>query len=662
MIAKLSAGERLLSPAAYLMDRIRVLPKFILISSVVLVPLLILLFQLQRELTVSAEFARKEKVGVVYISRLLELSGLLQAARAAGSAAEEDDNAALQATFAEAQRKIVMQMQAIDALRDIRAELGLNDDWHAFERAWADAAKGSGKSDGPGVYERYRSVSALLKKHVGLAAASANLNKDPDLDSFYLANAATATLIALAADLDDIRSLTAATVARKEITLAEARKISELGVLTRRSLANATEDIAAALRQNPSLGPDLQAPLKQLDAVGAMLAAHAGDLSNSEFFKGSAVDYLVATAVPMDAVYRLAGRAGADLDLILSRRLDAIRRNQTLAYLPAVLGILISAYFMMAFYLSFRRSLNMLAASMERMYNGDLSSDSAAAGSDELAALLRRVGAMKLRLASMIAGVRDSSAMIDEGVKEIALGNQYLSSRTEQQAASLEETAASMEQLTSTVRQNADNAKEAGELVVSASDFATKGGQVVGQVVGTMGSIKESSRKIVDIIGVIDGIAFQTNILALNAAVEAARAGEQGRGFAVVAAEVRSLAQRSAGAAKEIKVLIGDSVGKIDAGGMLVDEAGKTMDEIVLSVRHVSDIMQEIAAASREQRSGIEQVNRSVTQIDEMTQQNAALVEEAAAAAESMQDQAAALAHAVAVFKLDGTAGQALIN
>ena len=197
-----------------------------------------------------------------------------------------------------------------------------------------------------------------------------------------------------------------------------------------------------------------------------------------------------------------------------------------------------------------------------------------------------------------------------------------------------------MEELTSTVKQNADNARQANQLVVSTSDIAVKGGQVVGQVVDTMASIKDSSRKIADIIGVIDGIAFQTNILALNAAVEAARAGEQGRGFAVVASEVRNLAQRSASAAKEIKSLIEDSVGKVDAGGKLVDEAGKTMDEIVSSVKRVTDIMSEIAAASQEQSSGIEQVNQAITQMDDVTQQNAALVEEAAAAAESLQDQA----------------------
>ena len=256
------------------------------------------------------------------------------------------------------------------------------------------------------------------------------------------------------------------------------------------------------------------------------------------------------------------------------------------------------------------------------------------------------------QLTQIVTQIKGSTGAINTAAKEIASGNSDLSSRTEQQAASLEETASSMEELTSTVKQNAENAKQANQLAIGAADVAQKGGDVVNKVVVTMNAINESSKKIVDIISVIDGIAFQTNILALNAAVEAARAGEQGRGFAVVAAEVRSLAQRSAGAAKEIKTLIGDSVEKVTNGSQLVEQAGKTMSEIVSSVKRVTDIMGEITAASQEQSSGIEQVNQTVTQMDEVTQQNAALVEEASAAARSLEEQAIGLANAVAVFKL----------
>ena len=270
----------------------------------------------------------------------------------------------------------------------------------------------------------------------------------------------------------------------------------------------------------------------------------------------------------------------------------------------------------------------------------------------EIEALCGGVNGLLDSMTSIVTSIIDSSGTIATAAREIAMGNTDLSQRTEEQASSLEETAASLEELTTTVKQNADNAQQANKLASSASDVAVKGGKVVNEVVQTMDGITQASRKINEIIGVIDEIAFQTNILALNAAVEAARAGEQGRGFAVVAAEVRNLAQRSANAAKEIKALISDSVSKVDAGSKLVDSAGKTMEEIVSSVKRVTDIMAEISAASQEQSAGIEQVNTAVTQMDKITQQNAALVEEAAASAKSMEEQTSALSDMVAVFTL----------
>jgi len=267
--------------------------------------------------------------------------------------------------------------------------------------------------------------------------------------------------------------------------------------------------------------------------------------------------------------------------------------------------------------------------------------------------LCNGVNSLVESMAQVVGQIREATEAINTASKEIAAGNSDLSQRTEEQASSLEETASSMEELTSTVKQNAENAKQANQLVTSASDVAVRGGEVVRQVVVTMGGISEASNKIADIISVIDGIAFQTNILALNAAVEAARAGEQGRGFAVVATEVRNLAQRSAAAAKEIKTLISDSVTRVESGSKLVDDAGRTMDEIVTSVKRVTDIMSEIAAASIEQSSGIEQVNQAITQMDEVTQQNAALVEQAAAAAESLEEQAGSLSETVSMFKLE---------
>ena len=319
------------------------------------------------------------------------------------------------------------------------------------------------------------------------------------------------------------------------------------------------------------------------------------------------------------------------------------------AVLAVVLGV-VSAWLITR---SITHPLNRAVAVADRVAQGDLGEPIEVQSTDETGRMLTALQRMQESLARTVGQVRGNAEGVASASAQISQGNEDLSSRTEEQASSLEQTAASMEELTSTVKQNADNARQANQLAVSASEVAVKGGAVVGKVVETMASIDASSRKIVEIIGVIDGIAFQTNILALNAAVEAARAGEQGRGFAVVAGEVRNLAQRSAAAAKEIKDLIGDSVGKVDAGTALVSEAGRTMDDIVGSVRRVTDIMGEITAASQEQTSGIEQINQAITQMDQVTQQNAALVEEAAAAAASLRDQAGNLLQAVSVFKLE---------
>jgi methyl-accepting chemotaxis protein len=294
-----------------------------------------------------------------------------------------------------------------------------------------------------------------------------------------------------------------------------------------------------------------------------------------------------------------------------------------------------------------------------RIAGGDLATPVQLRSGDS-ASLLFAMQTMRDKLATIVTQVRGGTDAIGSASSQIAAGNLDLSSRTEEQASSLEETASSMEELTSTVKQNADNARQANALAATATGVAGKGGAVVAQVVETMGAIKTSSSKIVEIISVIDGIAFQTNILALNAAVEAARAGEQGRGFAVVAGEVRTLAQRSAAAAKEIKGLIDDSVRNVDSGSKLVDEAGSTMHEVVDSIQRVADIMTEITAASLEQTAGIEQINQAISQMDNVTQQNASLVEEAAAASEAMQEQAGKLSDLVSVFRVEGVQGRSV--
>ncbi len=382
----------------------------------------------------------------------------------------------------------------------------------------------------------------------------------------------------------------------------------------------------------------------------ALALKKAGDMAQAKSFAlGSfapVVDQYNAVADKMVAyqVRRSAEQAGEAAGLIQSYRTTVlVAGGASLALLVLLSWVVVQRI---------RRSLAEVAQVAQRIGEGDLSQPIHAQGRGEVAQMMRAMEGMQTSLVRIVGDVRQSSDSIATGSSEIATGNADLSQRTEEQASNLQQTAASMEQITSTVKNNSDTAQRAAVLAGSASAAAVKGGEVVGQVVATMQDIAAASKKITDIIAVIDGIAFQTNILALNAAVEAARAGEQGRGFAVVASEVRSLAQRSAEAAKEIKTLIGASVEKVDNGAQLVSNAGQSMEDIVTQVKRVSDLIGEISSATGEQTIGISQVGEAVTQLDQVTQQNAALVEESAAAADSLKHQAAKLAQIVSVFRL----------
>ena len=452
-----------------------------------------------------------------------------------------------------------------------------------------------------------------------------------------------------------------------QTALMEGKSIDNLASMQRlEGYTKKASDLIQTARQTPETSaqgkPLLEAALAafdvyQRDAIVPMIAAiRAGNAQEAGRLNLEKVTPLGLTFTA--AIQKYVDYAD-DVGLRVARDASA-RINGAIAVLAGLLvvvGVLVVGLYAV-FARSVFRPLHEAGRLFDRIAAGDLTNRIEQRGNNEIGVLYGAVKRMQDSLARTVSAVRLGVEEIHTGSREIAAGNIDLSSRTEQQAASLEETAASMDELSSTVRNNAESSRSASELAMAASEVATRGGRAVGDVVGTMRGIADSSNRIADIVGVIDGIAFQTNILALNAAVEAARAGEQGKGFAVVASEVRALAQRSAAAAKEIKGLIDDSVQKVSVGSDQVEAAGATMQEIVTSVRRVTDIINEISSASEEQSQGIQQVNQAVSQMDGVTQQNAALVEQAAASAASLETQAQRLREAVAVFKLQ--AGQVI--
>ena len=439
--------------------------------------------------------------------------------------------------------------------------------------------------------------------------------------------------------------------------VARAKMEQDLKVQAERS-SQLQELIAASLR-NPAVKEQFQV-VRKVRTEYVTVRGRAFQLKADGDFEGAKrifdKDVTPITAAYLAEVKRFSEMQINAADGVADSIMDSYTSTRTLLIELGLLAIVVGIVFAWRISRSITGPIQAAVKVAETVAAGDLTSTILVASRDETGQLMQALKTMNDSLVAIVGQVRSGTDTIATASSEIAAGNMDLSSRTEQQASSLEETASSMEELTSTVKQNTDNARQANKLAGDAADIASRGGAVVADVVSTMGDINASSKKIVDIISVIDGIAFQTNILALNAAVEAARAGEQGRGFAVVATEVRNLAQRSSAAAKEIKGLIDDSVQKVDAGTRLVDKAGRTMEEIVQSIGFVTSIMSEISNASEEQSAGIEQVNQAISEMDQVTQQNAALVEEASAAAEAMQEQASELAQVVSVFRLDTSA------
>jgi methyl-accepting chemotaxis protein len=557
---------------------------------------------------------------------------------------------------ADKQREADQNYEAMTAIVKGLNNKDIDAAWASAKQDWETLRSGvAGRTlTVPQSYEAHTALVPKLLIVGDLVADSFGLNLDPDLDTYQLIQAMYYQLPYLSEELGKMRAKGAGLLATKTATTEDRLVLSAIVARVSDRLYQTTNQYAKAASANPAIRDNLATAMKDVTGQAQQTMQLASDkIVKADPLDYSGPEYVKLTTQAIDAQYAFAAKATEQLNGLLDRKISdlQITRGLMMAALLVLFGLGGAILYLIAH--SVTQPLNNAVEVAERVAAGDLTSDFAADGKSETARLLASLKQMNDNLKRIVGEVRTSVDTIGSATDDIASGNADLSSRTESQASSLEETASSMEEITSTVKQNADNAKQANQLAHNASEVAVKGGQVVSEVVQTMGAINDSSRKIVDIISVIDGIAFQTNILALNAAVEAARAGEQGRGFAVVASEVRNLAQRSAGAAKEIKTLINDSVEKVDAGNRLVTQAGSSMEEIVSSVKHVSDIISEIVVASQEQASGINQVNDAVTHLDETTQQNSALVEEAAAAAESLNEQVQILVRTMSVFRLN---------
>jgi methyl-accepting chemotaxis protein len=639
-----------LRPAIALMQRLRLFPKFFIVAVLFSVPAILVTGLLINELNKSISFSQIERQGVKQLQMAQELLKLAQQHRAlrhlalAGNAPAKDD-------AQKKQQEISSKLEMFNKLQKEQFQMEMDGSFSEVKRSWDTIVQKLPTSKNKESYVDHSALISQLYKLNTQIADRSHLTLDPQVDTYYLINMFAKTLPELADGIADIAGRGASYIDTGLLEANEDLLINSDVMLAKRDISRIPAQLEAMYRANPGFKAQMDAQQKVVAGNLEFLERTKNEILNT-LNQTSGTEFLKAGLANVEGWYAYANVAGTLLEATLDARLqqDILHRNLLIAVISIIL--IIAAYLLTGFYVSFSGEVQELSEAVQRVAAGDLSTQISSHGRDEIAQLLNAFEKMSSGLAILVANIRSGTETIAAASKEIAHGNADLSSRTEQQASSLEETSASMEELTDAVKQNAAGAEHANANGLSASAVAQDGGIAVGRVIETMGAIQQSSKKISDIISVIDGIAFQTNILALNAAVEAARAGEQGRGFAVVATEVRNLAQRSASAAKEIKTLITASVEQVSVGSHQVQMAGKTMEQIVNSIQSVTDTMQEITTASAEQRSGIEHVNEALGQMDDITQQNAALVEQAAAAAQSMHDQALNLSQAVAVFKI----------
>jgi methyl-accepting chemotaxis protein len=585
---------------------------------------------------------------VLELIHLTELHRYFSAAVLGGNSALKGEREAKQADVSAAIARVIDTTASLDDGLLRRHRQQLQSDWQALAQVMSAGGLSAIESA-----ERHGALVDLELTLLDDVAATSGLMLDSDNATYFLVTASMTHLPRLSEALGRARARGTALLDRGSASAEDRAIVHALVDRMHLHFGDAQTALQRLLEAEPGLQAVLKGPADEVESqVQAALQIVDDAVVRPEALRMNSTEYAQRLTQAIEALYRFEGTVTSAVAASLDRRTHSMQAElaTTAAIIVALTALAIG--FIRQASGSVSRSVAEALRASEALAQGDLSVRVDSHAHDEVGQLVQAINRAATGLERVVVGIKASSESVGAAAAQIAAGNQDLSSRTEEQASSLQQTAASMEQLTATVRNSEQSARQASALATSASQAAGRGGTIVGQVVATMEGMSASSKKIADIISVIDGIAFQTNILALNAAVEAARAGEQGRGFAVVAAEVRNLAQRSAQAAREITALIQDSVARVEDGSRLVREAGSAMDDIVGQVRHVTDLINEISAASVEQSGGIAQVTQAVTQMDQVTQQNAALVEQSAAAASSLHDLAGRLSRDVAAFRL----------
>jgi methyl-accepting chemotaxis protein len=621
--------------------------KALIISAVFLLPIVVLAYNYFTAQQSAIAFSAKERLGVQYAKAVMPVLRLLQDQRLAAVRA---------ATGGDAAGVAAVQPRLDDALarlaeaeKELGAELGTAKAFASFVEAGRAAQAASGAVND--VFKaRSVHVQALLDL-LGAAADGSNLTLDPDIDSYYLMDVAIFRLPSMIESAAQSRGLGSAMLGAGKSTYVQHRRMIEQLAVMQNNQAALDSGVAKAVAHNTNVAntvkvqPATQAMRAYLEHLDSRLLKESG-------VEGEVAPHVALANTALAEMYTLAEQSSATLDALIAARVQSLNNARAINAVALVVGLLLAAYLFVAFKKVLEGGLAEVEKHVNAMRDGNLATQVNAWGCDEAARVIRSVSEMQVSLRRIVSQVRGASDAMVSSSAEIAGGAQDLHQRTEQSAANLEETASAMEQIAATVRSNSDTVDEAAKLAGANADAAQRGGDVIARVMSTMHTINGSSKRIGDIIGTIDGIAFQTNILALNAAVEAARAGDQGRGFAVVASEVRALAQRSAAAAREIKTLITGSVEQVDAGVRIAQRAGDAIAEVVGSAGRVRELLAEVAVGAREQNAGVAQSAKAVQELDNATQQNAALVEQTAAAAGTLKERAQGLAGEVAQFRL----------